>query len=144
MRLFLAGVAAVALAVAGGCLDDNGAVRLFVSDAIDVSPLVSGYSSSNADFTPTPDGVLHFTATSNQGILLIAVPGPLVEGTVYELSPGQKSVQFTLGSSVWFGEGGLLVIDRLDPLMVGLSDVTMVAAVDASGSFDFTGTGIFR
>ena len=144
MRTLRLGLALAALA-AVGCLNDNGAVRLDVSQAVGVSPALGGYSASNAAFATDPNGFVHFTATSSQGTLTMRLVGPLSPSQPIDLATTPDMVALAVGDAVWNADGGTLVVESLKPLIVGFSAVSMRAGSPAaSGRFVVDGAGTFR
>lgn len=145
MRALAACLVLAGLATTAGCPSDNGAVRLDVSQAVGVSPPIAGYSASNAAFATDPNGFVHFTANSNQGVLTMRLGGPLGPSQVIDLAAGGDTVDFTVGDAVWSATGGTLAVESLRPLIIGFSTVTMTArSAAASGDFVFDGAGTFR
>ncbi|HTD50138.1 MAG TPA: hypothetical protein VK771_06030 [Acidimicrobiia bacterium] len=134
-----------ALLLAAGCRDDKGAVLLHATHAMSVSPPLSTYSSSTAAAVFFPDGPVQLTATSNEGVLGIRLHGPLTRGTSLELSTAPSVVQFDVDAASWANQGGIIVVESVDPLIVRLVAVPMSPRNDfASGNFSFDGEGTFR
>lgn len=137
----------IAILAAGGCLpDDTGAVLLdFSQRSADVSPALATYSSSSAAASFAPDGSVRLTATSNQGVLTLALPGPLTVGATLALPPDEERVDFAFGTAAWSNQGGTIVVLSTDPVIIRLVGVPMSArSGGAAGSFVFDGGGTFR
>ncbi len=136
------GMASIA---SGGCQNDNGAVLLHVMQSVGVSASFTSYSSSSAAVSFFTDGRILFTATSNEGVLTVLVPGPLVTGATIQLGADQERVHFEVGGAGWGNQGGAVVVLSADPAIIRLAGVPMVArSGSASGSFVFFGDGTFR
>jgi hypothetical protein len=145
MRALGACLALTAFAAAAGCLNDDGAVRLAVTDARGLAPPISGYSASNAAVAVDASGRVHFTATSNQGILSLQLDGPLAPSTTIDLAAAPSAVDFTIGDASWSNDGGTLVIESVHPVIVNFAAVPMSArSAAAGGEFVFSGSGTFR
>jgi len=145
MRLLPACLAAVALALAGGCKTDNGSVLLMVEQPTGVSPPVTGYSSSDAVASPESTGLVHFTATSNQGTLTMEVQGPLVPGQNVDLGQEHNFLSFDVTGAGWASNGGMIAVDGVDPFRIRFLGVPMMRSTGAAaGSFAFTGSGTFK
>ncbi|MCU1282380.1 MAG: hypothetical protein JWM53_5926 [bacterium] len=144
LRLVLA--AAVAAAAVAGCRpDDTGAVLLHLDQRSDVASLPATYSSSTAAVALTGDGLVHLTATSNQGVLTVLFVGPLIEGSTVELPPDDERLHFTIDAADWANRGGTLIVLSTSPAIVSFVGVPMEARSGAAvGSFVFDGGGTFR
>jgi len=135
-------VAWAALAVAGCRPDDTGAVLLHVSVRTDLS-VPATYSSSTAAVALTGDGLVHLTATSNQGLLRLVFVGPLILGAHVELLPDE--LHFVIGDADWANDGGAIDVLEVDPAIVSFVALPMSPrAGSAAGTFTFDGGGTFR
>jgi hypothetical protein len=144
MRIVRAGVAALALAVAGGCLHDNGAVLLrFSPDAvIPVAP--ASYSSSEAAVVFDPDGAIHFGASSNEGTLRLELLGPLEGGAIIELPASPPLFELDLAAA-FVNQGGTVEVASAAPVILTFVSVPMVPRDGDGGvSFLVDGQGTFR
>ena len=134
LRLGLAvGMAAVAVA---GCLrDDTGAVLLHLDQRTDVSAPAT-YSSSTAAASFAPDGPVHLTATSNQGVVTLLLAGPLRDGATIELPHDEERLHFAVGEADWGNRGGTIVVLSASPVILSFVVVPMEARSDAAaGAF---------
>ena len=137
-------VGVTAFAVAGCRPDDTGAVLLHFNARTDAA-LPATYSSSTAAAAFTGDGLVHLTATSNQGILRLVIAGPLVDGARIELSPDDEPLHFAIGDADWASRGGAIEVLDAYGTMVTFVDVPMEArSASAAGTFVFGGGGTFR
>lgn len=137
----------IAIATGGGCVssDDKGAVLLHVNESVNLSPPLTTYGSSTAAVAFSPDGPVLMSATSSQGLLRVLVPGPLVDGETIALPDDDERIQFQFAGAGWANRGGTVVVLSVNPVVVQLAAVPMVArAGDAVGSFVFDGSGTFR
>ena len=135
-------VGLAAIAVAGCRPDDTGAVLLHVSARSDAA-VPPTYSSSTAAAALTGDGLVHLTATSNQGLLRLVIVGPLLLGARIELPA--DALHFDIGADDWANGGGTLDVLSVDPAIVNFSAVPMEArSATATGSFVFDGGGTFQ
>jgi hypothetical protein len=152
MRVVRVGVVVglAAFAVAGCRPDDTGAVLLHVSVRTDLS-VPATYSSSTAARAFTGDGLVHLTATSNQGLLPLVIFGPLADGELIELAP--DALHFAIGDADWANDGGTLEVLTADGDLGGSDPATVVSFVavpmsarsaSAAGSFVFDGGGTYR
>ena len=145
MRPLHVAVALAALATAGCLPDDHGAVLLHFESRSDGSSAPPSYTSSRAAAAFTPDGLVHLSATSNQGILQVTVDGPLALGATIDLPPGEPRVRYTIADSSWTSDGGTLSVLSIDPAIISFTSVPMhPSAGPATGSFVLTGGGTFR
>ncbi len=137
-------VAALAAAAVAGCVpDDRGAVLLHLNARTAGSPATPTYSSSTAAAAVGDDGLLHLTATSNQGLLRLVLANSLMLGATIELPP--DGLHFAIGDADWANRGGSVVVLSLDPVILGFVAVPMEARSTAAvGSFVFDGGGTFR
>ncbi len=142
----LGAVLVVALTTVGGCVpNDTGAVLLHLDQRSDASLLLPTYSSSTAAVSFSPDGPVHFTATSSQGLVTLLLPGPLISGSTVELPTDEERVHFAVGNAGWGNQGGNIFIISVNPAIVRFAGVPMVARSGAAfGSFVFDGDGTFR
>lgn len=145
MRIVLAGLAVLALVVAGGCRNDNGAVLLrFTPDAvIPVTP--ASYSSSEAVVVFDPDGAIHFGASSNEGTLRLELVGPLEGGTIIALPPSPPAFELDLDEAAFVNQGGTVEVASAAPTIIRFVSVPMVPRDGDGGvSFLVDGQGTFR
>jgi hypothetical protein len=143
-------VGLAAIAVAGCRPDDTGAVLLHVS-ARAGAPVPPTYSSSTAAAAFTADGLVHLTATSNEGLLRLVIFGPLVAGAILELPV--DAVHFAIGDADWANDAGTLEVLTVEGNIGGSDPATVVSFValpmsarsaGATGSFVFDGGGTYR
>ena len=136
----------IAIVAGGGCVGgDTGAVLLHFTESVDLSPPLTTYGSSTAAVSFSAEGPVLLSATSSQGLLHVLVPGPLVDGATIDLPADDERVQFQLEGGGWGNRGGTLVVLSVDPVVVQLAGVPMVARTGAAvGSFVFEGSGTFR
>ncbi len=145
MKLVGACVAGLALVTATGCLGDGGNVMLTVSQAMNLSPALSGYTASDATANLGVDGFVHFTATSSQGTLTMLVNGPLKAGDMVDLSAEHNFLSFDLTGAGFSSNGGRLAVDGVSPYRVRFVSVPMLkGSGNATGSFVFDGSGTFK
>lgn len=139
-------VLGIAIAAASGCISgDDGSVLLHFTEAVDLSPPLTTYGSSTAAVSFSADGPVLLSATSNQGLLHVLVPGPLVNGATINLPADEERVQFMFNGAAWGNRGGTLFVLSVNPVVVRLDGVPMVAGSGgAVGSFVFQGSGTFR
>ncbi|HXU72020.1 MAG TPA: hypothetical protein VN947_21960 [Polyangia bacterium] len=145
MRIACAGLAALALALAGGCRSDNGAVLLHLSpDA--VTPIAPGtYSASEAAVVFDPDGAIHFGASSNEGTLRLELTGPLEGGAILELPAGPPVLELDLEIAPFVNQGGTISVASAAPTIIQFVSVPMVPRDGGGGvSFVIDGQGTFR
>ncbi len=136
----------IAIGASAGCRpDDTGAVLLHVTDSVGLSPAMTTYSSSEAAVSFSPDGPVLLSATSNQGLLRVLLPGPLVTGATVALPAGEERVHFEIGGAAWGNQGGNVFVISADPAIIRLLGVPMAAnGGGALGTFVFDGDGTFR
>jgi hypothetical protein len=145
MRSLRALVALAALWAAGGCLGDGGSVTLTVDQPMGVTPVVTGFSSSNATANTSSDGYVHFTATSSQGILTMLIVGPISAGQMVDLLQEHNFVSLDITGAGWSSNGGMLAVDGINPYRLRFLAVPMVrGSGSAMGSFFFNGSGTFK
>ena len=134
-----------AMALHAGCTPDNGAVlmRLDARTPDFIGP--ASYASSATEVVFHPDGSVFFAASSNQGVLRVLLPSPLVPQTTVALPGDQDRVQLEVGKGGWANQGGSVFVISADPAIIRLLAVPMVArSGDAGGSFVFNGDGTFQ
>ena len=136
----------VALAAVAGCRpDDTGAVLLHLNARSAESSAPATYSSSTAAAAFTGDGLVHLTATSNQGILRVVLDGPLVDGATIELPVDDERLRFTIGVEEWGNRGGTIEVLSAYGSIFSFVGVPMEPRSDgAAGTFVFDGGGTFR
>jgi hypothetical protein len=135
----------VGTTLAGCRPDDLGAVLLHLDARTDATVAPATYSSSTAAVALTGDGLVHLTATSNEGLLEIVFEGPLIDGSTIELPPDVETVRFTIGDAAWGNRGGTLVVLATSPAIFNFAGVPMEARSGfAVGAFVFDGGGTFR
>lgn len=140
-----AGLALVALAAAGGCLDKGGTVMLTVEQAMGVSPTVTNFNATDATASTDSETIIHFTASSKEGTLTMLVLGPLVVGEQISLSETHNNASFDVTGAGWGSNGGMLTVSGLAPYVLEFNSVPMLhGSGSAQGSFVFTGTGTFK
>jgi hypothetical protein len=132
--------------LASGCIrNDNGAVLLHLDQPSSDLFLGPTYGSTSAAVSRLAEDEVLFTATSNEGILRVRLPMPIRTGDVITLPTDQQRVDFELNDNHWGNQGGAVIIISIEPSVMGLIGVPMVArAGDAVGSFVFNGNGTFR
>ncbi len=145
MRILRACLAVAALAVAGGCVGEGGTVTLTVDQAMGVSPVVNGFSSSNGIAMTSSDGMIHFSATSSQGALTMAVLAPIQAGQMIDLLQDHNYVSFDVTGAGWASNGGMLAVDGVNPYKIRFEAVPMYkGSGSAMGTFVFNGSGTFE
>lgn len=131
-------------ASAGGCSTDYGSVLLHLDQRSTDSFAPPTYGSSSAG-VGLADGEWLFTATSDQGVLRVALPAPIHPGDTIALPAGEERVRVQLGDGGWSNQGGTVYVISIDPAIIGLIAVPMVArSGSAAGSFVVNGNGTFR
>jgi hypothetical protein len=147
MRILHACFAAAALvAAAGGCLGDGGTVQLTFDSQMSVTPAISKLNASNGTANTTPDGYVHFTATSGDGTLTMLAVGPAFKaGDTIDLTVEHNFVSFDIQGAGWSNNGGMIAVDGVNPYRLRFEGVPMIkGSGSAMGSFVINGTATFK
>ncbi len=127
-----------------GCLGSGGSVTLTVSQAMSLSPAVTGYQASNATAVVDGTGVVHCTASSSDGLLTLVLQGPLKAGGSADLTVAHNSLSYDQTGAGWSSNGGTIAVDGVAPYRLRFVAVPMVAGSGAAkGSLVLDGSGTF-
>jgi hypothetical protein len=138
-------VAAAALVAASGCLGEGGAVMLTVDQPTGLSPVITGFTATNATANRDSLGQTHFTASSSDATLTMLVFGSPAAGDTVDLAAEHNFLSFDITGAGWSSNGGMLAVDAVNPYRVRFLSVPMLKGSGAAmGSFVFNGIGTFK
>jgi hypothetical protein len=145
MRAVLAGVAVVALELAGGCLGGGGVVMLTVDQATNLTPPFSAFNASDGTANSDSLGVITFSATAPGQTFTMLVQGPIRAGQNVDLSVAHNVLSFDIKTGGWSSNGGMVAVDGVGPYRLRFLAVPMLpGAGSVTGSFVFDGSGSFK
>jgi hypothetical protein len=140
-------LAALLFSSLSGCGSGNGsfAVQLAVSQAMNVSPTVIGFSSNAATVILQSDGYLHFGATAPQQTLTVVLLAPLHVGQTLDIAQDHNFLSFDELGAGWGSNAGSVTVNSVSPYNITMSNVQMLrGSAAAQGTFYFNGTGTFQ
>jgi hypothetical protein len=145
MRILRAGLAACALAAAGGCLGDGGSVMITFDQQMAVTPTVTGFNASNATANESSDGYVHFTATGTAGTVTMLIVPPIHAGDMVDMSVEHNFISFDMTGAGWSNNGGTVAVDGVSPYRLRFLAIPMLrGSGSAMGSFVIDGSGTFK